>query len=354
MPSESRQRRPVFSLEAALGRTWAHLHECERATERTRDDLSQSLIDQSAADSAIVFHGSIARREVTASSDADWSLLIDGRADPQHMEASLVIAARLEELALGRPGAEKVFGQLTFSHDLINYIGGEGDTNANTTRRILLLLESTPIGQPEAHLRVIRSVLTRYLSEDDGWQRGGKVPRFLLNDISRYWRTIAVDYAYKQRQRGRKGWAVRNAKLRLSRKLTYTAGLLYAFSCATDPAISSLPAKSSTRGQAVTEHLSERSGITPLDALAEAVLPHAALHEYAGTMLDCYDEFLGILDDPESRQQLETLSPAAADGDPLFQRIRRYGQQFQAGLDRIFLERNSTGLFELIKQYGVF
>jgi hypothetical protein len=31
------------------------------------------------------------------------------------------------------------------SHDIVHEIGGEDDTNSNTTRRVLLLLESNPL-----------------------------------------------------------------------------------------------------------------------------------------------------------------------------------------------------------------
>jgi hypothetical protein len=43
---------------------------------------------------------------------------------------------------------------------------------------------------------------------------------FSLNDIVRFWRTMAVDFASKQRDRAGEEWGLRNAKLRMSRKLT--------------------------------------------------------------------------------------------------------------------------------------
>jgi hypothetical protein len=85
-----------------------------------------------------------------------------------------------------------------FSHSLVHEIGGLADSHVNTTRRILLLLESKAIGDRTVCDRVIRALLSRYLEEDTHFHpaSGSRsfVPRFLLTDVVRYWRTIAVDY----------------------------------------------------------------------------------------------------------------------------------------------------------------
>src|SRR6266481_8568710 len=92
------------------------------------------------------------------------------------------------------------------------------------------------VGREDAYQRVVRSILNRYLLEDRGLWKGSshRVPRFLQNDFARYWRTMAVDFAYKLRKRAGKGWAIRNIKLRMSRKLIYVSGLLACYRCHLD------------------------------------------------------------------------------------------------------------------------
>jgi len=98
------------------------------------------------SDCSIVAFGSLARREFTSDSDLDWSLLIDGAARSSRKALSLKIEERLQELKWKKPNPAGAFGTLTFSHDLVHSIGGESDSNRNTTGRIVLLPESINLG----------------------------------------------------------------------------------------------------------------------------------------------------------------------------------------------------------------
>jgi len=66
----------------------------------------------------------------TSGSDIDWTLLIDGSADPKHYDLFKKIGSVIEALAPKPEGPEGTFGKMVFSHALIHDIGGEDDTSS--------------------------------------------------------------------------------------------------------------------------------------------------------------------------------------------------------------------------------
>lgn len=246
---------------------------------------------------------------------------------------------------------------MVFSHGLVHEIGGEDDTNQNTTRRVLLLLESCVIGREDAYGRVVRNILNRYLLEDRGlWKGSGqRVPRFLQNDFARYWRTMAVDFAYKLRKRAGKGWAIRNIKLRMSRKLIYVSGLLACYRCHLDYGREERVALYADidRLPEVLQLLELVFRQTPLEVVADMLLRHPHLDSAARDIFNSYDGFLGILSDESLRQHLEELTEDKAETDEVYQRARRLSHTFRDGLLVFFFDCES-GLGDLTKNYGVF
>jgi hypothetical protein len=219
-----------------------------------------------------------------------------------------------------------------------------------------MLLESKPIGREDAYKRIVEVVLERYLTGDHGWTHSRTelgVPRFLYNDIARYWRTVTVDFAYKQWTRDNKGWALRKAKLRLARKLTYAAGMLYCFSLAEGVLPSARDAERSRKQKAI-ERLWNLTTRTPLDLLAEAFMMSDSLQAPARKAFDAYDQFLGMLNDQDVRDHLENLRSDEGDSDEQYNRARKLGAQFQDGLTTLFVLDRSTAYPSLTAAYGVF
>jgi predicted nucleotidyltransferase len=98
--------------------------------------FEDALSGMTSADSTVVVLGSLARDEFTGGSDVDWTLLVDGIANPKHLDLAQGIRDILQSLGAKQPGPEGIFGNMAFSHDIVHQIGGEDDTNSNTTRRI--------------------------------------------------------------------------------------------------------------------------------------------------------------------------------------------------------------------------
>jgi hypothetical protein len=350
----------IDTLAAQLQMDWPAIVAARALTSDIRRQLQHQLEESIPPDTSVVVSGSLGRGELTSGSDLDWSLLVDGQADPQHMDALGAIRRGIKSCWGKKHGAENTFGQLAFSHDLIHRIGGERDGNRNTTLRMLLLLESTTVGPDEAYNRVVNNILRRYIEEDFGWMNARNpmnVPRFLHNDIARFWRILAVDFAYKRRERAGRGWALRTAKLRLSRKLTYAAGLVMCYSCATTEHIRAIRPGSSDPAAAlkIVNHLTEYVAKTPLQILAELFLANPQLNAAAKQLFASYEEFLKLIGDDTQREALEELRHDEIASSEVYQRVRALGKTFQKSLDSIFFDRElMPQYFELTKTYGVF
>lgn len=346
------------ALRTRCGRDWPTMRTARSEAEVKKAELSAILKagDLVPIDTSFVVFGSLARGEWTGGSDLDWTLLADGPVAVSHPTVVREIGARIEGTGK-KPGPTGTFGGLAFSHNLVHFIGGEDDTNKNITRRILLLLESASLDEGDVRHRVLRALLSRYVGEDLLYRTPGefKVPRFLLNDYVRYWRTMAVDSAQKRRDRV-EGWALRNIKLRLSRKLLFVTGLWACISCHLRPSeeMEQSREKNDRDGLAsdVTEFFLGFSQRPSLEVLADAFVAFEAW-EAARTAFDAYETFLAILNNQSERDHLKNLTVEQAGDDAVFARGKSAAAAFQAGLEKLFFETNST-LTRAVQAYGVF
>ena len=346
-------------LEDRLQSSWRSIRKAQVETQKWREELTSRFAQSGSPDTSLVVFGSVAREEVTSGSDLDWILLIDGQSFPEHKDQEREIERRLKGGKWPAPGRSGVFGRMVGSHDLVHNIGGEDDLNSNTTRRVLLLLESYAVGNSEAYDRVRRQIVSRYLGDDRGLTHTGgdvRIPRFLLNDLTRYWRTVTVDFVYKQRADNDEKWALRNAKLRMSRKLIFAAGLTHVFFCHLDPAAEHARIELSTKRDVslMTAYLSEQLTMAPLETIAKACNELRIADEITRKIFDNYDQFLGILDDPKKRSELaKATSHDDLRASAAWREIRDVSVPFHEGLVALFLEGNED-LKNLTMKYGVF
>ena len=102
--------------------------------------------------------GSWGRSEVTSESDDDFMVLFEG---PERADAHPTIDAVAEVLGGPAPGLEDVFGRQVWLDDLRGKIGRDEDSNANLTRRMLLVLESVSVCGDATHARALAASADR-------------------------------------------------------------------------------------------------------------------------------------------------------------------------------------------------
>lgn len=324
----------------------------ERGLLRLQEDLREIRLP---SETSVVLLGSWGRAEVTEVSDLDW-LLLDASAEraPAPEVAAVPraqlaldpelpgtpVAAHLGDLAeiMSRhgasPGTQGTFGTEVHVEDLASRIGLDEDSNQNLTRRMLLLLESVPATGPEHHRHALERVLHTYV---DGRTRDYRPPRFLLNDLIRYWRTIAVDFEGKRREQSDRKWALRNVKLRTARKILFAGGLLPILAC-----------RSLQAGEMV-DYLLDQFSAPATDRIAHAFLAWDASDEGV-RCLRAYDAVLARLADPDTRRRLDSLEYEHARDDSLFLELRRLGHELEAGLLALLFE---TPLRDVVRRYAV-
>lgn len=343
-------------LRAGDSKRWTNIADAQALSRSKAEALAkvaQNLLPTD--EGALVVFGSLARGEYTADSDLDWTVIIDGQADSDHLKIVQSLRPRLGDADFKVPGPTEVFGGLVFSHELIHAIGGDEDTNKNMTRRLLLLLESAPIDVSSSkivHSRIINGILNRYVEEDANFiaanQRKNKIPRFLLNDAVRFWRTMAVDYANKYRVRGSQKWALRNIKLRMSRKLLFVSGF---FMCISWALQNPDPSDGPYITKRLVSHLRDWTQRPPLESLAAMVELYDA--SLADEIFGSYDAFLSLLNNRELRTLLETLTPDEAYSDPVFLAAREQAYRFDSALTKLMFDADPR-VTDLVKKYGVF
>jgi len=328
---------PAGALERLAARTGTGFPALLAARVRTAEGLAERRARVARLrgddDSAVVLVGSWGRAEVTRSSDDDWLVLVDGPPRAHVDPAAHAVADAMEAKA---PGREGIFGTVAFGDELHANIGLAADSNANLTRRMLLALESVPVSGEPVWRAVRTSIVDSYLGPR---ARDYRPPRFFLNDVVRYWRTVAVDFEGKDRTRAGSGWGLRNAKLRTSRKILFASGLLPVLECWRLPA-AAMPA-----------FLTRELDAPATDRIAAAFERYEA-HDQGVRALSAYDRFVALLDDPDARARLAALSEDDAKDSPEFAEARALADQVQAGLLSLLFD--DLRLAAVTREYGIF
>ncbi len=283
----------------------------------------------------VVLLGSIARREASPHSDFDFLVIAHGLpAGPKDTRQLLRDIGQLREaLNFGEPGRTDLFGRVIAAPELTERIGLQEDTNHNHSRRILLLEESVSVLRPELHSQLLRAVIGRYLGDYDKPKEG--VPRFLLNDVIRYWRTLAVDYQAKRWEEVDTFSGLRYLKLIVSRKLAYAATLTSILLC----------------DKATVDYFEAQFAMPALARLAQ--LSEHVTEEWHGDLRKLFEvaeEFAQLLQEPTFREEARNVrSRVEIEPGSRFERAQESARGLQSSLERIFF--HSERLPERSRKY---
>ena len=283
----------------------------------------------------VITSGSYARREASNQSDIDYFAVAPGEnlsAEAEDPPWLTTLDAAVISVVPKSPSEDGAFKDIEYQADMLHNIGGIKDSNSKITRRILLLLEGDWLANEKGFRDLRREILERYVRDSI---TDHQLALFLLNDIIRYYRTVAVDFEFKTFESS-KPWAIRNIKLMFSRKLLYASGL---FSVAM------------TADAAYAEKvrlLEELFDLPVIDRMLE-ICGDAAMTK----VLSCYNHFLEQVENSDFRKHLNGLPmDHEGRGDAKFRKLKNEGHHFTRHILALF--ENTFGSVHPIRRAVIF
>ncbi|MEB3828300.1 hypothetical protein [Phormidium sp. CCY1219] len=273
--------------------------------------------------------GSLGRMEASREvSDADLIIVLSNETDlslPDAEKAYNSVWRVLERLKINKPKPTGVFAKPTNQQQLLDSVGDANESYDVFGKRLLLMLETQPIYRNENYSKLLNIIVDRYAKQYVQVD-SKKEWTFLLNDLIRYFRSLAVNYQWSFDKEVEK-WPLRNIKLRHSRLIMYS-GLLM------------LLGEASKERQDKVDWLKQRLKMTPLERIAWVYEQNREwnFHRIAGA----YDVFLYNLNKQEFRDNLN-VDPANQDD------ANTYRERYKLP-EFAFLKANSDGLIaELLR-----
>lgn len=310
----------VRDLISSLDDRFVGIKSAYGKSEQLISDISRPLNAESRENEkyCLVINGSVARKELTDSSDFDAFLISDGQLDSRQLESAekFWLSAK-EGSGLGDPGGSGTFSgdQVLDLNEMVQNIGGLDDDNNKITQRMLVILESVPIGNVLIYNRLRDKLIERYISDQITNHQLGL---FLLNDIIRYYRTICIDFEFKTTEQ-KKAWGLRNIKLVYSRKLIYFAGIVM---CA------EMAQQSYKEKRCLFKFMMD---MTPIERLIYVF----GTDIYKSLLI--YNSFLNKISDSNVREALNEVDSGARTESEVFTKLKNDGHHFSWSLRSAFM-----------------
>ena len=280
--------------------------------------------------------GSAGRGDMGPASDLDPYVVREG-GDASEVHG-LAIETALEN-ALARTGlppldANGDHARLVSGQTLFDHLGSPKDDESGAlTKRMLLLLESQPLVNPEAYQRLLAAAVDAYWKNEE-LHPNDYLPIVLVNDIVRYWRIVLLNHESRLRAKSQKD-KLSDAETRaLRRYSSYKLRVARCLSCFS--ALSYLLALTPTEPAHISrEDVHRMVGMTPLERLLD-------LREYPDTPVETVDAlrdlYLRFLERTEKGKT--ALTDALMRDESEVARVSAEGREFP------------RHMFDLVQQLG--
>jgi hypothetical protein len=229
--------------------------------------------------------------EASNQSDGDLIIILSDKVDLDSKDAEEAyefVVKKLNTINIERPNAKGVFRNPTNIKSLTDSIGKMDEKYEIFSKRLLLLLETQPVYNDDQYIEVIDNIIDRY-AKNFVETKPTKEWTFLLNDLIRYFRSLAVNYQFSFNDNSEVGkWGLRNVKLRHSRLVMYS-GLLM------------LLGESSKERENKIGWLKQRLKMTPLERIAWV---YKVNNESFSSLAKLYNIFLENINDETIRERL--------------------------------------------------
>lgn len=266
--------------------------------------------------------GSFARLEASKYSDIDLFFLNNGsRGDLSEPRTSSMrlfgkVIDVIDEMGFPKFSNDGEYLVLLHTDDMLTHLGGRTDDQENFfTARMLLLLESHCLYGQETFAAISAKIVSSYFKDFPDHKQTFQ-PTFLLNDISRFWKTLLLNYENKRNlPTGRDALEarkirqkVRNFKLKYSRMTTCFA---------------SIAALGTHLAPVREEQVLELMKLTPRQRIESVCERTPAASDAARDVLERYSWFLEMTGLPTP--ELEANFSDKQKRTEMFQRANEYG-----------------------------
>lgn len=212
----------------------------EELQKETSISFTSKDFDETFLDNICVYAcGSLARCELVENSDLDLFFINDECLVITNINKYRFFSKLYDindKCGFQKPSKCGGFWEFISKKDLLDIGSRNEDYNNSLTARLLLILESRPVINETLYNKIVEKTVDLYFKDYEE-HKEDFVPMYLINDILRYWYTLALNYEFRRDKKDNnqdKHW--KRLKLKYPRLLTCYSTIACLFKKAITPA----------------------------------------------------------------------------------------------------------------------